>query len=277
MSRISYTIRDLSSTADYQACVALQRLIWGAEFSEIVPVTMIKLTQRLGGVAAGAFSPDQQLLGFVFSMSGLENGQPIHWSDILGVRPAARDQGIGEALKRHQRQKLLATPVQRVYWTFDPLESRNAHVNFNRLGVISREYVRDAYSTSDSPLHLGIGTDRLVVLWQINSTRVAERLAGTRLEPARWDQTPLANPVERVDNILISQAPSLELTAAAISVAIPPDIQQLKTAALEHALAWRTHTRAAFEHYLAREYVVTEFLRGAEFGRYVLERRPLLA
>ena len=276
MTAVNYSIRALEKSEDYQQCVALQGATWGENFSERIAASTIKLIQRLGGVAGGAFAPDGQMLGFVFGMTGVQNGTVVHWSDMLAVRKDMRDQGIGEALKRYQRSELLRMGIGVVMWTFVPLESRNAHFNFARLGTISREYARNLYETSDSHLHAGIGTDRLILSWLIDSQRVAERMSGS-VSTDQWHNVPICNPVVSSRGPLVSSPPRLGLDAPAIRVAIPPNIQQLKAHDMQLASAWRQHTRDAFEHYMAREYVVTEFVKGEEYGSYVLERRPLLA
>src|SRR5213080_165617 len=161
-------MRHLSTHEDFVACVALQEDTWGAAFSERVPAAILKVSQRLGGITAGAFDAQDRLLGFVFGMTGVENGRLVHWSDMLAVRPELRDHGIGRRLKEFQRDTLLERGVGLVYWTFDPLVARNAHLNFNRLGVRVLEYVIDMYgSDTDSALHRGLGTDRFIVAWDI--------------------------------------------------------------------------------------------------------------
>ncbi|MGH7445205.1 MAG: GNAT family N-acetyltransferase, partial [Longimicrobiales bacterium] len=146
------TIRPLVTAADLRACVALQEATWGQGFAERVPYAVLWFSRRIGGVLLGAFDGDT-LLGFVFGMTGWRESRPLHWSDMLAVRADARDRGIGMQLKRAQRALLIERGVQEANWTFDPLESRNAHLNFARLGVIAREYIRDVYGDSDSPLH----------------------------------------------------------------------------------------------------------------------------
>src|SRR5262245_17209261 len=221
---------------------------------------MLKLVQRLGGVAAGAFSGDDTLVGLVFGVTGVVAGTPEHWSDFLAVHPDWRNRGIGEALKWFQRDSLLQQSVRRVQWTFDPLESRNAHVNIVRLGAIAHEYVRDFYGTSDSPLHAGIGTDRLVVTWHLDSERVLAHRAGTA---AGWlaspAHAPLVNRVLRKPDACESE-PRLDLDAPAIRIAIPLDLQDLKARDLKCAVEWRRQTRVAFESYLSRQYQVTGYL-----------------
>ncbi|MGH7467473.1 MAG: GNAT family N-acetyltransferase [Longimicrobiales bacterium] len=273
------SVREFEELADYQACLELQRLTWGDNFDELVPATVIKLAQRLGGIAAGAFDASGRLLGFVFGMTGPADGSIVHWSDMMAVHPDFRNQGIGEALKRYQRDRMLGQNVQRMHWTFDPLEARNAQVNFARLGAIAREYVRDLYGGSTSPLHAGIGTDRLIVTWQLDSKRVADRLAkgGAPFDRQARSATEQVIPVQLHGGVPMSGPPRLDLTSDAVRISIPSDIQTLKRADPGLARQWRQHTRAGFEHYLAQDYWVMEFEKGSECGSYVLGRRPLLA
>jgi predicted GNAT superfamily acetyltransferase len=234
-------IRPLVSPADFAACVQLQRATWGEEFREVVGATLLKIAQRVGGVAAGAFEPNGEMCGFVFGMTGIENGRPVHWSHMLAVRPDARDHGIGRKLKEFQSAWLLERNVDRVFWTFDPLVARNAHLNLNRLGVGVTEYIADMYGPdTGSPLHSGLGTDRLLVVWRLNGERVH----------AAADAGP------------------------EIHIEIPSDIQALKEADPFEAYSWRDSVRRAFANSLARGWRVTGFLRDAGPGRaaYVLRQ-----
>src|SRR5205823_6469253 len=55
--------------------------------------------------------------------------------------------------------------------------ARNAHLNFNRLGVRLAEYVEDMYGVTDSVLHGGMPTDRIVVAWPTADDELAACLA----------------------------------------------------------------------------------------------------
>ena len=90
---------------------------------------------------------------------------------------------MGLRLKAYQREELLAAGITRVRWTFDPLESKNAHLNLNKLGAFAREYVEDIYGQTTSILHQGIGTDRFVPTWILDSDRVIQRLEKGRQGP----------------------------------------------------------------------------------------------
>ena len=243
----SIEIRDLKTEAELRACVTLQRATWGEGFTEVVPVAILQVVQYVGGIAAGAFNTRDELVGFVFGISGIEQGMhgvvPVHWSDMLAVRKDMRNQGIGERLKRYQRDALLTRGVERVYWTFDPLDAKNAYVNFARLGIIARVYRPNMYGETDSPLHRGIGTDRLIAIWPIASHRVADRLAGQRTLPS------------------LSQA---------VRIDVPIDIHDINEREPALARDWRARTRAAFQERLQQGYLVVDFVREATHGSYLL-------
>ncbi|HEX4961316.1 MAG TPA: hypothetical protein VF173_10795 [Thermoanaerobaculia bacterium] len=255
------TFRPLSSVADYHACIDLQRATWGREFSDVVPLSILKVIQKAGGIVAGAFTAEARLLGFVLGLAGVKDGIPFHWSHMLAVAPAGRDLGLGTRLKLYQRECLLPLGIEEVQWTYDPLEARNAHLNFNHLGVGVAEYVEDMYEGElFSELAQGIGTDRFIVSWRIASERVAHALRDKRAgsdEPFRG--APVANPGGEVPGELP--------VAPRVQVEIPQDVQTVKAERPAAAAAWRTSTRLAFETYLARGYRVEVFYRDREDGR----------
>ncbi len=257
--------RPLASTEDFAACVELQLATWGRGFAEAVPGSILKICQKVGGVAAGAFDTSGRLLGFVFGLSGVRKGRLAHWSHMLAVAPAARDLGIGRLLKLYQRELLLPLGIEAVYWTYDPLEARNAHLNWNRLGVAVDEYVRDMYAgeMGTSDLAEGIGTDRFVVEWRIGGERVRRLLAGEEAgsggSGGHGEPEFGAAPVAGLDGGLPG--------GGRVRVEVPASIQEVKAARPEEAAAWRAATRRAFESYLGSGYRVTAFYRDRETGR----------
>jgi predicted GNAT superfamily acetyltransferase len=267
-----FELRRLQTTEEFEACVALQHAVWGKRFSEVVPASILRVVQYVGGVAAGAFTAGNELAGFVFGVSGIRDARLSHWSDTLAVRAEYRNRGLGEDLKRYQRDLLLPLRVERVYWTFDPLESKNAYLNIVRLGVVVAEYRRDFYGATQSVLHDGIGTDRLVAVWDIGSARVRERLAGRGDERiSALASVPAVNAARATAAGPESGEADLRLDAPRVRVLVPADVQQLKERAPAAAIGWRRATRAAFEHYFALGYVARDFVRDGECGSYVLE------
>ncbi len=261
-------IRSLATEADYEACLALQIAVWGEDLRECVPPRILKISQQVGSVAAGGFDASGRLLGFVWGLTGVRHGRLAHWSHMLGVLPEARDGNLGRRLKLFQRQELLAIGVESVYWTFDPLESRNAHLNFNRLGVEVERYVEDYYgSGATSHLHRGLGTDRFIVAWHLRSEKTARALADELPgDLAAFEEAPVANTRYGEDG----RSLPLEADPPAVPVVrieIPASIQEVKAADPEAGTAWRRSTRRAFEACLARGQKIEAFYRSPTSGR----------
>jgi len=260
------TLRSFSSAEDYQACVDLQRVTWGRDFSDVVPLSILKINQKVGGVSAGAFAADGRLLGFVWGMTGVRDGKPFHWSHMLAVTPEARDLKLGERLKWFQRELLLPLGVEDVEWTYDPLEARNAHLNLDKLGAEVKEYVEDMYAGEmGSELARGIGSDRFIVRWRIASPRVEAARAG---HPSGPDLSAFASaPILGVE----SADAAVPLPASPhVRIEIPAEIQAIKNGDLGLAASWRQSTRRAFLHYLGRGYRVTAYLRDGQRRFYGL-------
>jgi predicted GNAT superfamily acetyltransferase len=253
-------IRPLETLAELKACVALQEETWGEGFSERVPVSLLKVSARLGGVVSGAFGPDgDSLLGFVFGITGWVERRPVHWSDMLAVAPAARGLGLGRRLKLHQRERVVALGVERMHWTFDPLVARNAHLNLNRLGAVVREYAEDFYGASNSPLHGALGTDRFVATWDLTTARVLSRLGGA--PPASpgvsGHRAVMAIESDVATGVAIPGEPLVDVVSGApVRVPIPSDIDALRDRDPASAATWRRATRAALTRWIGEGYVV---------------------
>jgi chorismate synthase len=273
------TIRPFATVEEYRACVDLQEETWGRGFSERVSPAILQVAQILGGVSAGAWDEEGRLVGFVFGLTGLRDGEVVHWSDMLAVRPGLRDAGLGRRLKAYQRQDVMSRGIEKMFWTFDPLRSRNAHLNVTRLGAVVREYVQDMYGDTDSPLHRGIGTDRMIALWLLSSERVAGRvgavMGGGPLPDtgSLFDGAGVALDGDVSGELPRPLEPDTGLGNDFLRVAIPSDIGALMEQDAELAVSWRQATRAVFGHYLATEYEVREFARGAVISSYLLARR----
>jgi predicted GNAT superfamily acetyltransferase len=253
-------LRRVSTAEEYDMCIRMQHDIWGETFTEVVPRTILRVTQRIGGVTAGAFDANGRLMGFVFGMTGTQDGSLVHWSDLLAVRPDARNKGIGQRLKLFQRELLVPLGVRRMYWTYDPLVAKNAYMNIVKLGARPVEYVVNMYGgNTKSALHGSLGTDRLIVAWEL-----AQPGSTQRDKPAAPPDTSgvvgTANPIERSNPPHVTIAEHLP-EAPAIRIEIPADVQALIEENFETAMEWRAATRRAFTHYVSRGYRVTAFSR----------------
>lgn len=262
-------VRALDTLDELRACVALQHEVWGKEYDDAVPASLLHVVTQIGGIVAGAFSPDDELIGFVFGISGIKNGEIVHWSHELGVRTSARDAGVGRMLKQFQRTELARLGISTMFWTFDPLMAKNAHLNLNRLGARVVEYVENMYGTTGSPLHHGLATDRLVVSW----STTADAASAAPVARARIDDVaplPILSAEPRAGDVWGEIGANGKARAPILLLEVPTDIQ--RTAPASRA-AWQSSLRACFERALHSGYAVTGLHRDAVASRsfYVLE------
>ncbi len=248
------TYRHCASEADYAACEALQAATWGAD--DVVPMTLLKAAQKIGGIAAGAFDASGRMLGCVFGMSGVRDGKPVHWSHMLTVVPDARGMGLGFGLKIFQRDALLPLGIEVMYWTFDPLETVNAHFNINRLGALPVEYVLDMYGEgSTNLLHQGLGTDRFVAQWDLACERPVT-------EPLSIADAPVINHADHIDTVANG--------SRTVLIEAPQNIQTLKKSEPDTARNWRISTRRAFQFGFDNGYAIIGFQRANDDRCYYI-------
>lgn len=180
-------IREVHGLEELRAVEALQKEIWQCSDLDVVPALEMIATRAAGAILLGAFD-GSEMVAFAYGFPGFEGEHRIIHSDMVGVRAKYRDQGIGHALKLAQRDAALARGVDRITWTFDPLQMRNAFLNFAKLGVIADRYLPDFYGETSSPLISG-GADRLWVTWHLRERPAfapsPERIAVTTREETR--------------------------------------------------------------------------------------------
>lgn len=188
-------VRECRGFDELQACVDLQIEVWGYSDGDVIPRRAFLVAQKIGGLVIGAFDSeigDQgsgigdagetgSLVGFALALPGVKtgaestSGRPESYlhSHMLAVREGYRNRGIGARLKLAQREDALARGIERIEWTFDPVEIKNAYLNIHKLGAIARRYEENFYGASSSRLQGGLPTDRLVAEWWIGSERVS--------------------------------------------------------------------------------------------------------
>lgn len=262
------TIRILETVAEMEQHEALQRLVWPGSETDILPVHLLITLAHNGGLVLGAYEGDK-MVGLLVGFPGLDEvpdgPRPKHCSHELGVHPQARDTGIGLALKRAQWQFVRQQGLDRITWTYDPLLSRNAHLNIARLGAVCNTYLREVYGEMRDGLNAGLASDRFQVDWWINTRRVERRLSHTPRPQLSLADYAAANvqvlSPTRPNGAWI--APPLQLPSpeqALLLAEIPPDFGALKAADFALARAWRDFSRELFETCFAGGYLITDFI-----------------
>jgi predicted GNAT superfamily acetyltransferase len=227
-----------------------------------------------GGTVLGAWD-GERLVGMALSIVAWGGAGAYHHSQLLGVLPEYRRWNVGVRLKLAQREFVLAQGLDRITWTFDPLESANAHLNFAKLGVVSDTYLPDFYGLMPETLNADLPSDRLLAEWRLNAPHVLGRLAtstanamlGALVPPDLYD-TPFT--LGMSDDGLPQRSP-LPVSGGGrgvgrLRIEIPASIQAIKARDLARARAWRMATRAAFTDALAAGFLITDY-RAPRFHR----------
>ena len=242
-------IRHCQTLAEYEECLRLEKITWGKGI--LVPTAIFVVAQETGGQILGAFAGGE-MVGFTLALAGIHEGRPLLHSHMTAVLEPYRDKGVGRALKLFQRQDALSRDIHLVEWTFDPLELKNARFNLIRLGAIVRRLIPNCYGITDSPLHMGMPTDRLVAEWWLDSPRVDRVVSGTKPR-------------------------SPQAAAEAMRIAIPSNIDELRTKDRDAAVQIQSRMREQFEALFAKGFVATGIESTPTTTDYILEPASLIA
>jgi predicted GNAT superfamily acetyltransferase len=269
-------VRPARDRRDYEACVRLQREVWGLSDLEITSVIQLIATVHAGGLLLVAHSPDGDVLGFCYAFAALRGGESHLHSDMLAVREAARGLGLGLRLKWAQREEALRRGLRLVTWTFDPMRARNARLNLHHLGAFAREQLPDFYGTTSSALHRGLATDRLLVRWELDHPRVARHAAGEAESPLELAGVPALVELAWRRDLPVPSPPRLDLEGAELLLDIPADWDAVCAAGAGLAQEWQQAVRSAFEAAFARGYSAAGFVSTREptpRAAYVLRKQ----
>lgn len=271
---MNYIIRDLQSYEEMLAIHKLQQEIWGLEelMMGLYP-PLISTVAKNGGVVLGAFdNKTGKMVAFLFGFLGREPGGPLKLcSQNMGVLEEWRRYGIAEALKRAQRERVLAQELSLITWTYDPLEGPNAYLNLHKLRAISRRYIQNLYGTNFGALNAGLPSDRLLVEWWVRGARLEQK------NETGWETAP---PVFQIEGEGVQRQivhSDLDLQQEMILLETPADIHPLKAADMALAMDWRLKVREAFETYFEKGYIAIDFISTIEGNerrnRYLLQKQ----
>ena len=171
-------VRECTTVEEFDICVRLQREAFGLPDLELSPRRHLIVARCAGGFTLGAFA-GSRLVGFVLTQVAASGRETYGYSHMMAVAKDYQNRGVGARLKWAQRARSLEEGRRFVQWTWDPLQSRNAHFNLNRLGVVVRSYAVNYYGTDYSTATgvfgkpLGLDSDRLVA--EGRSTRRASK------------------------------------------------------------------------------------------------------
>ena len=270
-------IRDLESFDDLCQVKAVEKEVWGMADDDSLPMTLAIACKAAGSIFVGAFDGDK-LVGFAFGIFGREHGQTTIHSHMLAVLERYRQHDLGLKLKQAQRERALGFGIREMTWTYDPLQSRNAHFNFAKLGIVSDTYKVDFYGPETSSVLHRNGTDRLWVRWLLDSRRAGDRIAGKDTRAETLDALRHLAPLVSFNGDGRPARADLaeSLGRQRVSIEIPGEILDVERSNMGLAREWRAATRWAFTEAIRAGFYVAEFCRSIRGhqgpGAYLLQR-----
>lgn len=257
------TIRNLHTVKELEEVYKLESLVWSTE--DAIPVNQTVAAVENGGFVLGAFYKEQ-LIGFQYSFPGF-NGKNIYVvSHCLGIHPDYRASGIGERLKRKQKELALQMGYDYISWTYDPLETVNGNLNIHKLKAVCTDYKENVYGEMSDAMNSGIATDRFLVEWRIRE-EADEKIHSL--------EHPYCISTYLVDGFVRPSKITLNLNNEYLLVPVPGNFQALKGSDFPLAVKWRETTRQVFTHYLKRGWLVVDLLKDSQTENqyvYVLKK-----
>jgi predicted GNAT superfamily acetyltransferase len=288
-ARAGVRIVELTTVEQITELGAVLQKVWQSpSVHQVADPGLVKALAYAGNYVVGAYR-DRIMVGASWAFLGRHEpsagprsgstgmiGELHLHSHITGVLPGERG-GAGFAIKQHQRAWALARGIREVHWTFDPLIRRNAHFNLHKLGAHVTGYLPDFYGPMADGINTGDTTDRLYVVWRLDSPAAvaaahdeppaagAAQGTGPQLlatgagEPLLWsvDGEPVSRPLDELAG------------APALLVETPQDAEELRASDPERSARWRQEVRFSLAMAFAAGYQLVGMTRD---GSYELRR-----
>ncbi|MCH6264174.1 GNAT family N-acetyltransferase [Neobacillus citreus] len=257
------SLRTITSPEELALVTNLERIVWADD--DPVPVNHYVAVVKNGGLVIGAFL-NEKLIGFQYSFPGFNGSSVYLCSHSMGIHPDYRRIGIGEKLKRKQREVALEKGYKHIEWTYDPLETVNGYLNLSKLGGACKKYIENCYGDMPDVLNAGMPSDRFLVEWRIaeEKAEVAPDVNETgdvlRLINVIYDE--LGFPVP--ESVHLDNGNNAEL----LYVPVPGNIQEIKIQRMSLALEWRMRTREVFTHYFNNGWMATALKKSDQSSLY---------
>ncbi len=252
----NFEIRTLHSSNEMKLVQKLEEEVWNIS---AIPIHQTVTAAKNGGIMLGAFD-QEELVGFSYGFAGFDQKQSYLCSHMLGIHPEYQEKGIGAQLKWEQKRVAAEKGYELIIWTFDPLESRNAYLNMNKLRGICCTYIENCYGEMEDGLNSGLPSDRFQIDWWINSEHVADNQSLNDVQSSEgihlieWETTSNGQPkLGDLDQEMMTNLTNIDHP---LLVPVPANFQELKKTDHELAIDWRFKTRNVFQQLFESGYAV---------------------
>lgn len=251
-------IKPITEINDFRELHLIQRKVWGIDDIEVVPIHILKvISDKMSpnGIVLGYYM-EGKIIGFILTFPTSNSKEVI--LHMLAVSTDYQRQGIGYKLMIKLREIMLGHDIEKIFWTYDPLESVNANLYIRKLGGIITQHYLNYYEQIGTGLNSDLPTDRFIVEWNIKNEHVKNKIESSGME-----------------NNSKSQLNSFDDGYVQRLVNIPHNIQELKRENISKANATRIETRTEFEDIITRSnYIGLDFVYDKDklIGTYIFKK-----
>jgi predicted GNAT superfamily acetyltransferase len=265
------TVRELQNPKEFESAEEVQMSAWGMGPRGAAPKEVMIAINDNGGLVLGAFD-GKKMVGFALTLVGHMEGEVYMYSHMTGVVKEYQSRGVGYLIKQKQRELSLKRGFTFIAWTFDPIIARNAYFNFNKLGVVARNYLVDYYGPMNDSINAGWPTDRFLCEWFIEPAKLKTIKS--------YSRAPLRDAPVLIDKRGSGQEAlcrdwRIDIGAERALVDIPSDVVALKLKHPEEGRRWREATREIFKAYFAAGYSAVALLEKEDGLQYLLTKAEL--
>lgn len=257
-----------------EGAMKLQQQVWGIGAS-LYPLDLYREGSG-ADTRLVALNEENQTIGFLLGFIGFgekwkgdkEGTKNMgFWaeSQIAAVDKTHKENGVAKALKWEQYDQAKKRGLKLIHWTVDPLQAKNAGLNFG-LGAVAAEFTSNYYSFRNDINR--VIASRFGIYWIVDSERAEKAKAGKQEKKNFFEITDaeIIHPLE-VSTGLENWHP----TSKNILIEIPADWDAVQQNDIETAYIWRNTTDAIFSKIIGigkGKYVIT--------GRIYRDETPFL-
>lgn len=280
MLRKDIEIRTLTTYKEMLETERLHRIVW--RYPEPYSPKILLTISQTGGQIVGAYFKEK-LVGFSFTLLARDKKGLYLRSQLLIVLKEFRGQNIGIFLRMAQGDYAKSGGINRIEWTFEPLQAKLGYFYIRKLGAIVKRYAPNLYNQPKDNSKRRLSKDRFYAEWYIDSKRVLSRI-NRNFSPERGmgleiDKKNLVNIVvfskkgvpEIVDyNLSIKhQKILIEIPERMDDILNTPNILE----------KWRRDTQEIFDIYInKKKYSIVDFITFLEDKNkrsfYLLNKKP---
>ncbi len=230
-------IRDVD---EFPELINIQREAWGFTDIDIIPIHILKAVSDMlkpNGIILGYFI-DDKIVGFIMTLPSSNPKEVL--AHIWAVHPEYQNRDIFYKINLELHKMMRLNKVEKIFGTYDPLESIYANLYIRKLGGIVTHHYINYYGELNSRIHSDLPTDRFRIEWNLKN------------KPNFINED-----IRYVD--------------------IPLNIQELKHKNLNDAIEWRIKTRKLFDDYIEKQkYIGVDFIIDEvnQKGTYVFKKIP---